>query len=457
MRSYDLIVIGAGPGGYVAAARAARAGLKTALIEREHLGGVCLNWGCIPTKALLHSAHLWRAMQGARKFGLQAEGLSFDYAAIQRRSRQTVTRLTKGVELLFKNLGVDVVMGTAAVAGRDGEVLRVAVGDELLGAPHVILATGGRTRALPALPFDGERIIGSREALALTAVPARLLVVGSGAIGLEFADLFASFGAKVTVVEILPQILPTEDQEVSVALRSALAKRGIKILTGTEVSGVRKEADALHCTVGENELAIDTILVAVGVAGDTEGLGLETVDLTPERSFLPVDGHLRTAVAGLYAIGDLTGPPLLAHVASAQGIIAAEHAAGLDPAPYDSRWVPGAIFTHPQVASVGLREQDLAEDQPVKIGRFPYSASGKAVAEGEVTGFVKVLLDGMDDTLLGAHIIGSVASELIPELTLTATAGLTARDLLRAIHAHPTLAEAIPEAFGAALDQAIHG
>ena len=457
MKTYDMIVIGAGPGGYTAAARAARAGLTTALIEREHLGGICLNWGCIPTKALLHSAHLWRAMQGARKFGLHAEGLSFDYPAVQRRSRQTVARLTKGLELRFKNLGVDVIMGTGVLAGRAGDAIRVAVGNEFLAGGHVILATGGRTRALPSLPFDGERIISSREALALTEVPPRLLVVGSGAIGLEFADLFASFGSKVTVVEILPQILPTEDVEVSGALRSALAKRGIKIFTETQVAGIRPEGDALRCTLGETEILVDRILVAVGVTGATDDLGLETVGITPERTFLAVDGHLRTTAAGLYAIGDLTGPPLLAHVAAAQGIIAAEHAAGLAPAAFDPRWVPGAVFTHPQVASVGLREQDLTPDQRVKIGRFPYSASGKALAEGEIAGFVKVILDEGSGKLLGAHIIGSVASELIPELTLTGTAGLTADDLLRTIHTHPTLAEAIPEAYGAALGQAIHG
>ncbi len=473
---YDVIVIGAGPGGYTAAIRAARAGLRTALVEAQEIGGVCLNWGCIPTKAMLHSAALWRSLRGGRRHGITVGEAGFDYAAVVQRSRQTVSRLVKGLELTFKEVGLDLVRGHARLDGRDGPRIRVKVasshgdgtgGQGLLRAAHVILASGSRIRGLPHLPFDGERILHSRDAIVLTEVPERLLIVGGGAIGLEFADLFATFGARVTVVELLPRILPTEDEEVSAALRSALLKRGIKIRTGCTVSEVTPVAGpdgkGLRCVLraaSADVLEVDRVLVAVGVTGATADLGLETVGVTPEEGFLKVDGHLRTSAPGLYAIGDLVGPPLLAHTASSQGIHAAEHAAGKvrEEEPYDATWTPAAVFTHPQVASVGLREHDLAaRGLKARVGRFPFSASGKAVAEGDVAGFVKVLLEEATGRLLGAHIIGPAASELIAELTLAGRNSLKAEDVLRTIHTHPTLSEALPEAVGAALGIGIHG
>ncbi len=542
----DLIVIGAGPGGYTAAIRGARAGLRTVLVERAEIGGVCLNWGCIPTKTMLHAAALWRGLKGAKRHGITVNDASFDYAAIVRQSRQTVTRLTKGLELVFEQAGIEVVRGTARLDGREGARIRVVVepgagaggagaegagasverasaeggspgrGDagradagvaggvaRVLAAPSVILATGGRAKSLPGLPCDGERIMTSREAIVLPEVPRRLLIVGAGAIGLEFADLFATFGAQVTVVEMLPRILPTEDEDVSAALRSALLKRGVKIVTGAVLGQVAPVEGGLRCSVrpapggelggamgsamgsaaggqsggtaasaaggtagiaaggamgGEvREVEVDRVLVAVGVTGAIDGIGLETLGVKPERGFLAVDGHLRTGAAGLYAIGDLVGPPLLAHTASSQGVHAAEHAADLAGPEYDATWTPAAVFTHPQVASVGLREHELAgRGLRARVGRFPFSALGKAVAEGEVTGFVKVLLEEGSDRLLGAHVVGPHASELIAELTLVGRARVSAADLLRTIHTHPTLSEAIPEAFGAALGIGIH-
>jgi len=498
-REIELIVIGAGPGGYTAAIRAARAGLRTLLIEREAVGGVCLNWGCIPTKAMLHAAALWRGLKGARRHGITVNDAAFDYAAVVRQSRQTVSRLTKGLELVFEQAGIEVVRGSARLDGRDGDRIRVAVelgaaasrgaagaradgrggavaaasaGAQVLTAPKVILATGSRVKSLPNLACDGQRILTSRDAIVLPEVPPRMLIVGAGAIGLEFADLFATFGAQVTVVEMLPRILPTEDEEVSAALRSALVKRGIKIVTGAVVSEVAPIEGGARCSVrpapgseaggepgGEpREIEVDRVLVAVGVTGAVDGIGLETLGVKPERGFVPVDGYLRAGAAGLYAIGDLVGPPLLAHTASSQGVHAAEHAAGLAGSEYDATWTPAAVFTHPQVASVGLREHELAaRGLRARVGRFPFSALGKAVAEGEVAGFVKVLLEEGSDRLLGAHVIGPLASELIAELTLAGRARLSAAEVLRTIHTHPTLSEAIPEAFGAALGIGIHG
>jgi dihydrolipoamide dehydrogenase len=497
-RAIDLIVIGSGPGGYTAAIRGARAGLRTVLVERAEIGGVCLNWGCIPTKAMLHAAALWRGLKAARRHGITVNDASFDYAAVVRQSRQTVTRLTKGLELVFEQAGVEVVRGTARLDGREGARIRVAVepgtapgagagpagagsgvgggvvgSAQVLTAPNVILATGSRVKSLPNLAYDGERLLTSRDAIVLSEVPPRVLVVGAGAIGLEFADLFATFGAQVTVVEILPRILPMEDEEVSAALRSALIKRGIKIATGAIVSEVVPIEGGVRCSVRPapgvqaagsdaasqgQEIEVDRVLVAVGVNGAVDGIGLETLGLKSEGGFLPVDGHLRTGAPGLYAIGDLVGPPLLAHTASSQGVHAAEHAAGLAGSEYDATWTPAAVFTHPQVASVGLREHELAaRGLHARVGRFPFSALGKAVAEGEVAGFVKVLLEEGSDRLLGAHVVGPLASELIAELTLAGRTRVSAADLLHTIHTHPTLSEAIPEAFGAALGIGIHG
>ena len=460
--NFDLVVIGAGPGGYTAALRAAALGRRVAMVEKERVGGVCLNWGCIPTKAMLHSAGVWRSLRTARRFGIHVENATFDYPAIVRRSRQTVDRLVKGLELLLRDAGVETVLGTARLDGREGDTVRVQVtssgGDgRRLGAARVILATGGAARSLPGMPFDGERILSSREAVVLQAPPERMLIIGAGAIGLEFADLFATFGARVTVVEMLPQILPLEDEEIAGTLRDALTKRGIRVRTGSVVSRIERAGGALRCFVRpteegpEESLDVDAVLVAVGVTGVVEGLGLGSVGIDDAGGILETDAYQQTAVPGIYAIGDVAGPPQLAHAAAAQGDLAAEHMCGQGPRPFDSRLVPGAVFTHPQVASVGLREQDLRDREGVGIGRFPFSASGKAVAEGEVSGMVKILVDEKTGRILGAHIVGPSASELIAELTLAAQAEIPAREILGTIHTHPTLAEAVAEAVGASI------
>jgi len=469
-KEYDLIVIGGGPGGYTAALQAAKLGAKTALIEKEHLGGVCLNWGCIPTKAILHSASLLSDFRHAKRYGISAGEVEFDYPAVIKRSRQAVSRLVKGLTLLIKNSGIDLIEGAGILSGSQDGLHQVTVTPGEAGAEpielqatKVILATGGEARALPGTPFDGERIISSREAIVSETVPQRLLIVGAGAIGLEFAEIYNTFGAQVTVVEMLPRVLPLEDEETSKALRTALIKKKIKIKTGTVLESAVCDGEEITCRLKPtddgkvSELVVDQVLVAIGVGGITQGLGLETAGIATEHGFVKVDEFLLTSVPGIYAIGDMTGPPQLAHAAAAKGVYAVEHAFGKRSAGFDGRWVPGAVFTSPQVASVGAREFELAQKGiGVRIGRFPFSASGKAVAEGDITGFVKVLLDEADGQLLGAHIVGHNASELIGELTLAAANGLTGEAILSTIHTHPTLSESIQEACGDALGFGVH-
>jgi dihydrolipoamide dehydrogenase len=471
-QSHDLIVIGAGPGGYVAALRAAQRGLRTALVEREQVGGVCLNWGCIPTKALLRSAHLHRQMREAASFGLRATEVGFDYPAVVARSRQTVDRLVKGVQFLLRQASVDVITGRGRLSGLHDGLYPVAVESETaagtgvpleLCAPKVILATGARPRSLPALPVDGERIVTSRTALAQTTLPRRLLIVGAGAIGVEFADIFQAFGVEVTIVEMLPRLLPESDPEASAELARAFAKRRIRVLLASMVEGVTAVGETLSCRIAPAEgatttIEVDRVLVAVGLTGNTEDLGLETVGVAPERGFVKVDAQQRAAGPGLYAIGDLTGPPLLAHAASAEGILAADHAAGLAPGPIERDWVPGVVYTQPAIATVGLDEAAARarHGDAVQVGRFAMRASGRAVAEGETAGFTKVVLERGSGRLLGATVVGPGADELIAELVVIGRCGVRAAELLQVIHAHPTLSETIPEAFGAALGEGIH-
>lgn len=472
-KAYDLIVIGAGPGGYTAALHGAKLGAKTALVERAEVGGVCLNWGCIPTKAILHGAALYRQTKNAKRYGINVGEVTVDYPGVVRFSRQTVSRLVKGLTLLIENSGIDLIRGEAKLMGQSDGATEVKVSlnepdvdgaaTVTLSAAKVILATGGAARSLPGVPFDGEKVISSREAIVQNTVPERLLVVGASATGLEFAEIYSTFGAKVTVVEMLSRVLPLEDEEVSEALRPALLKKKIKIHTGTVMQGLEQTPAGLCCRMapvagGEAfEVVVDQVLVAIGVGAVSERVGLETLSIATNHGFITVSEHLLTSAPGVYAIGDVTGPPQLAHAASAKGIYAVEHALGRTTAGFDSDWIPGAVFIHPQVASVGRSEAALAADGvAVKVGRFPFSASGKAVAEGEITGFVKVLLDAETGKLLGAHIVGHNASELITSLTLAATNGLTGEQILRTIHTHPTLSEAIPEAVGDALGLGIH-
>jgi dihydrolipoamide dehydrogenase len=487
VQAFDLAVIGGGPGGYVAALRAARHGRRTALIERAAIGGVCLNWGCIPTKALLRSGHLLQEFGTARALGITAGALAADYAVAVRRSRQAVDRLVKGITVLLREAGVTVIAAEGRVARSDADRLRVTLqptpeataappleGERELEARTVILATGARPRPLPHLPFDGRRVLSSREALALPEVPRRLLIVGAGAIGLEFADLFRSYGSEVTVVEMLPQVLPGLDAEAAAELRTALARRKVRVRTGMVLASAEACAGGLSCRLAPAaeaaqsppsrgaasaaaELEVDAVLVAIGVVANSEDLGAAAADLAREGGFLKVDAQCRTALPGLYAIGDLIGPPLLAHAASAEALQAVDHAAGRPRAELDARWVPGVVYTRPPIATAGLTEAEArAQGHDVAVGRFPFRASGRAVAEGETRGWLKVILDRRNETLLGGQIVGPGADELIAELTLIGRCAIPARMVLETVHAHPTLAEAVPEAFAQALGEGLH-
>ncbi|HJH58581.1 MAG TPA: dihydrolipoyl dehydrogenase [Bacteroidetes bacterium] len=463
--TYDLIVIGAGPGGYSAAVRGAQLGLRTAIVERENLGGICLNWGCIPTKALLKSAEVYTYLNHAADYALAGVSVPApDLPAIVQRSRDIAAQMSRGVEFLMKKNKIDVFSATARVlpghrveiVPTDGEASRE------LSAPHILIATGARSRQLPGLPQDGERIIGYRQALTLQQLPETMLVVGSGAIGSELAYFYNALGTKVTVVEYLPRILPLEDAEVSREAERIFRKRGIKSMTGTQVLEARPTAEGtVQVTVqnakGTQELSADVVLSAAGIQANIEDLGLEQVGIEVSRGKIVVDRFYRTSVPGYYAIGDVVPGPALAHVAAAEAVVAAEAIGGLTPEPVDYGNIPGATYITPQVASVGLTEEKaLQEGYTLRVGKFPFTASGKARAAGRAEGFVKVIFDQKTDRLLGAHIIGENATEMIAEAVVARKGGLTAMQLLRAVHPHPTMSEGFYEAVAAAYGEAIN-
>jgi dihydrolipoamide dehydrogenase len=463
---YDIIVIGGGPGGYVAAIRAAQLGQKVAVVEREALGGVCLNWGCIPTKALLRNAELANILSGESKdYGFSFDNLKLDYAIAQRRSRQVSDRLVKGVGFLFRKNGVTHVQGTAALAGP--RQVKVAPSGQVLDGKNIIIATGARPRALPGMKIDGQKIITSREALELTAAPKRVVIVGAGAIGMEFAYVFRAYGADVTVIEMLPHVLPLEDDETAADAAKAFKKLGIKALVNTRTEGVEATSDGVTVRVKdqasgqEQAITTDVVLVAIGVAPNSEGIGLEAAGVqTDKRGFIVVDEYLRTNVPGVYAIGDVTGKLLLAHVASAQGIVAAEHIAGHETRPLrdaDYTFMPRCTYCKPQVASLGFTEAQARErGYEIKVGKFPFIANGKALGLNEREGFVKIIADAKYGEILGAHLVGPEVTELLPELALAHTWELTSEEIARTVHAHPTLSEAIMEAAHGVEGQAIH-
>jgi dihydrolipoamide dehydrogenase len=459
----DVIVVGGGPGGYVAAIRAAQLGMQVALVESDALGGVCLNWGCIPTKALLRNAELYHLMQRGAEFGLLCDNLRVDFAKIIGRSRQVAGRLNQGVDFLMRKNKIRVVKGRGQLAGAGAVTVQDAHGAPMaaLQAPHIILATGARPRALPGLPFDRTQVLSSSEAMLLPEVPEALVIIGAGAIGVEFAYFYNAFGSKVTLIEMLPQILPVEDAEISAILHKSLEKQGIEILVGSRVEHAQVTATGAQVGVttpqGPRTILAAKILVAIGVQGNVEHLGLETAGVRHERGFIPVDAQCRTNVTGIYAIGDVNGPPCLAHVASAEGIATVEAIAGLDTPGINRHNIPGCTYCQPQVASVGLTEQAARQaGNSLRIGRFPFTASGKALAVGESEGMVKVIFDANTDELLGAHIIGSEATDLIAEVGIARTLETTHYEILKTVHAHPTLSEAIMEAVGNAYGEAIH-
>ena len=455
---YDIIVIGSGPGGYVAAIRASQLGKKTAIVERAEAGGVCLNWGCIPTKALLKSAQVYAYCKNAAHYGLTLEGdVRPDLEKIVDRSRGVADTMSKGVAFLLKKNNIDLIQGFGRLRGEG----RVEVDGTIYEADHIILATGARPREMPFMPIDGEHVISSREALTLRKLPETMIVVGSGAIGSEFACLYATLGVKVTIVEYLPQLMPLEDEEVSKTAERAFRKLRATVLTSTTVKAGRVNNEG-RCEVdiegkkGAETLTADIVLSAVGIKSNIENLGLEELGIRTERDKVVVDSFYRTDVQGVYAIGDIVGGPALAHVASAEAICCVEAICGLNPAPVDYSTIPSCVFTTPEVASVGMTEQE-AKKQGLnyKVGRFPFTASGKATAAGDRDGFVKLIF-GEDDRLLGAHLIGANVTEMIAEPTLAKALGATAHQIARTIHAHPTMNEGMMEAAEAAMGAAIH-
>src|SRR5579872_3472295 len=461
--SYDVAILGGGPGGYVAAIRAAQLGMKTCLVEREHLGGICLNWGCIPTKALLRTSEIYHLMQHASDFGLAADNIRFDAAKVVARSRAVAKQLSNGVGFLMRKNKVTVVMGEGKLAGK-GKVAVTKDGKQAanLEAKHIILATGARARSLPGLEPDGKFVWTYKEAMIPEAIPKSLLVVGSGAIGIEFASFYRDMGAEVTVVEVLPRILPVEDEEISAFAHKAFEKQGIKIHTGATVKSLKKGKDNVTATVeagGKSfDLTIDRVISAVGIVGNVEGIGLEGTGVKVDRTHVVVDEWLRTGEPGVYAIGDLVGPPWLAHKAMHEGVICVEKIAGQkDVHPLNVRNVPGNTYCHPQVASVGLTEAAAkAAGKQVKVGRFPFVGNGKAIAMGETEGFIKTVFDAGTGELLGAHMIGAEVTELIQGYTVAKSLETTEAELMATIFPHPTLSEMMHESVLDAYGRAIH-
>ena len=457
--AFDIIIIGSGPGGYVTAIRAAQLGFKTAIIEKSYLGGICLNWGCIPTKALLRSAEIYHYMQHAADYGLSAGNVAFDPKAVVQRSRGVSKRLNDGVGFLMKKNKVQVIWGEASIDAPGkitvkksaAEAPKGALGEGSYQAKHIILATGARPRVLPGLEPDKKLIWTYFEAMVPEKMPKSLLVVGSGAIGIEFASFFHTMGVEVTVVEVLPQILPVEDAEISALARKRFEKQGIKILTNTKVSKLEKKADSVLATIddGKNPQTIefDRVISAVGVVGNIENLGLEKLGVKTERGSIVTDGYGRTNVPGIYAIGDVAGPPMLAHKAEHEGVVCIEAIKGLHPHAMDKNLIPGCTYCNPQVASVGLTESRAKEaGHEIRVGRFPFVGNGKAIALGEDQGLVKVVFDKNSGQLLGAHMIGAEVTELIQGYVVAMNLETTEEELMHTVFPHPTLSEMMKEA-----------
>jgi dihydrolipoamide dehydrogenase len=464
-KQYDIAILGGGPGGYVAAIRAGQLGFKTVVIDKDNLGGICLNWGCIPTKSLLKNAEIYDNLKNqGEDFGIKTTGLDFDFNKIIKRSRDVSDRISKNVELLIKKNKVDRIRGfgkltsnnTLEISDEKGKVT------ETIKADKIIIATGARPRNIPAIPVDRKNIITSTEAMSLEKQPKELIVIGAGAIGIEFAYFYSTLGTKVTVIEMLKHILPIEDEEVSVALEKNFKKRGIDILTSAVVEKAEVKGNKVNVTVNVNGekkiLSAEKVLNAIGVVGNVEGIGLEQLGIQIEKNHIKVNKETyETNIKGIFAIGDVIGPPWLAHVASAEGIHCVEHIKGIDHPPIDYDNIPGCTYCQPQVASVGMTEAKAKEKgYEIKIGKFPFMASGKAFAIGEREGFVKMIFDAKYGEILGAHIIGSEATEMIAEVTLARSLEATGESIIKTIHAHPTLSESIMEAAANAYGEAIH-
>ena len=457
MTKYDIIIIGSGPGGYVTAIRASQLGFKTALVEKESLGGICLNWGCIPTKALLKSAEVFEYLNHADDYGFSTKGISSDFNAIISRSRNVADGMSKGVKFLMKKNKIDVINGYGKV--KPGKVVDVD-GIEYQ-AENIIIATGARSRVLPSIPQDGKKVIGYREAMSLSKQPKKMIVVGSGAIGVEFAYFYNSLGTEVTIVEYLPNLVPLEDQEISKELEKSFKKKGIKVLTSTEVTSINTKGKGVKATVktkkGDEVISADVLLSATGIKSNIEDIGLEDVGIAVDKDKVLVDSYYQTNIPGYYAIGDIVPGPALAHVASAEGILCVEKISGHDVTPIDYGNIPGCTYCSPEISSVGLTEkQAIDKGFDIKIGKFPFSASGKASASGKKDGFVKVIFDSKYGEWLGCHMIGAGVTDMIAEAVLGRKLETTGLEVLKTIHPHPTMSEAIMEAVADAYDEVIH-
>ena len=462
MGKFDIIVLGSGPGGYVTAIRASQLGFKTAIVEKENLGGVCLNWGCSPTKALLKSAQVFEYLQHASDYGLKADGVDKDFDAVVKRSRNVADGMSKGVQFLMKKNKIEVINGFGKLAPGKKVVVTDAEGkDTEHSADHIIIATGARSRELPALPQDGKKIIGYRKAMTLEKQPRKMIVVGSGAIGIEFAYFYNAMGTEVTVVEFLPNIVPVEDEEVSKQLERSFKKAGVKIKTSSEVTHVDTSGEGVKATVktakGEEILEADIVLSAVGIKSNIENIGLEEVGIATDRDKILVNDFYLTNIPGYYAIGDVTPGQALAHVASAEGILCVEKIAGMHVEPLDYGNIPGCTYCMPEVASVGLTEKQAKEKgYELKVGKFPFSASGKAKASGNADGFVKVIFDAKYGEWLGCHMIGAGVTDMIAEAVVARKLETTGHEILKAVHPHPTMSEAVMEAVAEAYGEVIH-
>lgn len=460
---FDLIVIGSGPGGYVAAIRASQLGLKVGVVEKENIGGVCLNWGCIPTKSLLKSAQALEYAKHAESYGVTITGeVKPNFEAMVKRSRDVADGMSKGVQFLFKKNKIEIINGFGVLKSAASVEVTDADGNvKTVNAKNIILATGARSRELPNLKQDGAKIIGYRQAMTLEKQPESMIVVGSGAIGSEFANFYNSIGTKVTLVEYMPEIVPVEDVEVSKALGRSFKKAKMKVMVKSSVENVDTSGDLCKVTIktpkGEEVHEAEVVLSAVGVAPNLEGIGLENLGVVVENNKIKVDDYYATSVAGVYAIGDIVGGPALAHVASAEGIVCVEKIAGLNPDPVDYKNIPGCTYTSPEISSVGLTEAKAKEaGYEIKVGKFPFTASGKASAAGQKDGFVKLVFDAKYGELLGAHMIGGNVTEMIAELVVARKLEITGHELLKTIHPHPTMSEAVMEAAAAAYDEVIH-
>jgi dihydrolipoamide dehydrogenase len=460
--NFDVIVIGSGPGGYVTAIRASQLGLKTAIVEKESLGGVCLNWGCIPTKALLKSAQVFEYINHAEDFGISVKGAEADFNNVVSRSRDVADGMSKGIDFLMKKNKIEVIMGTATVkAGKKIDVVDTDGKTTEYSASNIIIATGARSRELPNLPQDGKKIIGYRKAMTLEKKPSKLVVVGSGAIGVEFAYFYNAMGVDVTVVEYMPNIVPVEDEDVSKQLARSFKKAGIKVMTNSSVESVDSSGKGCVVSVktkkGEEKIECDVVLSAVGITANIENIGLEDVGIVTDKGRILVNDYYQTNIPGYFAIGDVLPTQALAHVASAEGIICVEKIAGHNPEPLDYGNIPGCTYCSPEISSVGYTEKAAKEaGYDVKVGKFPFSASGKASAAGHKDGFVKVIFDAKYGEWLGCHMIGYNVTEMIAEAVVARKLETTGHEILKAVHPHPTMSEAVMEAVAAAYDEVIH-